>query len=181
MSKRLFIGLELPAAIREELARVEPHLKGVRWLEPEQMHLTMCFLGEVDAEREERLRDELAGVEVPAFFLTVIGIGTFGGERPRTIWAGVGKGHPHLFALQRRIADAVLRAGGELELRPFHPHITVARMRDVPRGTLKPFLRRHTETEFGLWKVTGFVLFSSVLAPEGSRHTAEMRRDFPTE
>jgi 2'-5' RNA ligase len=179
MSKRLFIGIELPAPIRAELARLDPHIKGVRWLAPEQMHLTMSFLGDVDAAHEERLREELATVEVAAFFLPVTGIGTFGGERPRTIWAGVGKGHPHLFSLHRRIQDAVLRAGLEPDLKPFHPHITVGRMRGVSRAMLKLFLRRHEETEFGMWQVTGFVLFSSVLAPEGSSYTVEMRREFP--
>jgi 2'-5' RNA ligase len=181
MFKRLFIALELPAAIRAELARIDPHIRGVRWVAAGQMHLTVSFLGDVDDPHFERLREELAGVEVPAFFLPVTGIGIFGGERPRTVWAGVGKGHPHLFLLHRRIQDAVLRAGLEPDLKPFHPHITLGRMRGVSRATLKPFLRRHAETEFGLWKVTGFVLFSSVLAPEGSSHTVELRREFPAQ
>jgi len=77
--------------------------------------------------------------------------------------------------------DAVLRAGLEPDLKPFHPHITLARMRGVSRAMLKPFLRRHAETEFGLWNVTGFVLFSSVLAPEGSSYTVELRGEFPAQ
>ena len=72
----------------------------------------------------------------------------------------------------------MLRAGLEPDLKPFHPHITVGRMRDVSCAMLKSFLRLHAETEFGLWKVTGFVLFSSVLDPEGSTHTVELRREF---
>jgi 2'-5' RNA ligase len=181
MSKRLFIGLELPALIREELARLDPHIKGVRWVAADKLHLTMSFLGEVDAAGEVRLRDMLAAVRVPAYFLRVTGIGTFGGERPRTVWAGVGKGHPHLFALRRRIQDAVLRAGLEPDLKPFHPDITLGRLRGVSRATLKPFLRRHAEAEFGLWNVTGFVLFSSELAPEGSSYTVELRGEFPAQ
>ncbi len=181
MSKRLFIGLELPAAIRGELARLDPHIRGVHWVAEDSLHLTMSFLGDVDAPGEERLRAMLAPVEVPAFFLPVTGVGVFGGERPHTLWGGVGNGHPHLFALHRRIQDAVLSAALEPDLKPFHPHITLARMRGLSRSVLKPFLRRHAETEFGLWKVTGFVLFSSVLAPEGSSYTVEMRREFPAD
>jgi len=64
----------------------------------------------VDAAHEERLRETLATVQVPPFFLPIAGVGAFGGERPSVVWAGVGKGHPHLFALHQRIQDAVLQA-----------------------------------------------------------------------
>jgi 2'-5' RNA ligase len=179
MSKRLFLGLELPETFRQDLAALDPHIKGVRWLNTDQIHLTMSFLGEVDGAREERLRETLATVKVhAAFFLPVAGVGVFGGDRPKVVWAGVGKGHPHLYALHQHLQDAVLHAELEPDLKPFHPHITVARLRDVSRATLKPFLRRYYEAEFGLWKVTGFTLFSSVLAPGGSSYTAEMRQDF---
>jgi len=175
VSKRLFIGLELPESIRAELVGLDPHLKGLRWLPMEQLHLTMSFLGEVEIAGEERLREALAGVRVPLFFLPVAGVGAFGGERPSVVWAGVGKGHPHLFALHKHLQDAVLHAGLEADLKPFHPHITLGRARGVSRVALKPFLRRYAETEFDLWKVTGFALFSSRLTPEGSIYTVEMR------
>lgn len=178
MSKRLFIGLELPAACRRTLARLDPGVKGVRWLPVDQMHLTMSFLGNVDATREDLLREALGNVHVPAFFLPIRGIGTFGGDRPTVIWAGVGKGHPHLFALHHHLQDAVLHAGLEADLKPFHPHITLGRARGVSRDALKAFLREYADTEFGLWKVTGFALFSSMLAPDGATHTVELRREF---
>jgi 2'-5' RNA ligase len=176
VSKRLFIGLELPESIRAELARLDPRVKGLRWLPAEQLHLTMSFLGEVDAASEERLRESLAPIHVPPFFLPVTGVGAFGGERPSVVWAGVGKGHPHLFALHKHIQDAVLRAGLEADLRPFHPHITLGRARDVSRAALKPFLRQYSESEFDIWKVTGFALFSSRPGPQGSVYPVEMRR-----
>jgi 2'-5' RNA ligase len=180
MTKRLFLGLELPAPIRQELSELDPHIKGVRWVGMEQIHLTMSFLGDVDAEYREKLRENLATIRVPAaFFLPVIGLGVFGGDWPKILWAGVGKGHPHLFALHQHLQDAVLQSGLEPDLKPFHPHITLGRLRDVARASLKPLLRRHAETEFGLWKVTEFVLFSSALAREGSTYTVEMRRELP--
>ncbi|HEY5894337.1 MAG TPA: RNA 2',3'-cyclic phosphodiesterase [Chthoniobacterales bacterium] len=178
MAKRLFIGLELPAACRQALARMDPHMKGLRWLPPEQMHLTMSFLGNVDATGEERLRQALLDVHVPPFFLPICGLGAFGGERPTVVWAGVGKGHPHLFALHHHLQDAVLHAGLEPDLKPFHPHITIGRGRGVSRAALKPFLREYGDAEFGLWKVTGFTLFSSVLASEGAMHSVELRQEF---
>ena len=175
VSKRLFIGLELPASCRETLAALGPRVNGLRWLPAELSHLTLNFLGDVESEHEARLREALALVRVPPFFLPIQGVGVFGGAKPSVVWAGVGKGHPHLVALNKHVQDAVLRARLEPDLRPFHPHVTIARVKGVPRAALLPFLRKHPEAEFGLVKVTDFVLFSSVLSSTGARHAVEMR------
>jgi len=178
MAKRLFIALELPESCRETLAALNPHLKGLRWLPAEQLHVTMSFIGHVNSTQEEPLREALAGVRVPQFFLPIQGVGTFGGARPTVVWAGLGKGHPHLFALHKHVQDAVLHAGLEPDLKPFHPHITLGRANGVSGATLLPFLRRNAEAEFGLWKVTGFAMFSSILSSEGATHAVEMRHEF---
>jgi 2'-5' RNA ligase len=178
MAKRLFIALELPESCRETLVALNPHVKGLRWLPPEQLHVTMSFIGHVNSIQEEPLREALADVRVPQFFLPIQGVGTFGGARPTLVWAGLGKAHPHLFALHKHLQDAVLHAGLEPDLKPFHPHITLGRANGVSGATLLPFLRRNAEAEFGLWKVTGFAMFSSVLSSEGAIHTLEMRREF---
>jgi 2'-5' RNA ligase len=175
MAKRLFIALELPESYRAILAALDPKVKGLRWLPEAQLHATLSFIDRVNSDQEARLREALAEVRVPAFFLPIRGIGTFGGARPSTVWAGLGKGHPHLFALHKYVQDAVLRAGLEPDLRPFHPHITLARVNGVSGAALLPFLRRNADAEFGLWKVTGFAMFSSVLTPAGPIHTLEMR------
>ena len=178
MAKRLFIALELPESCRETLVALDPHIRGLRWLPLDQLHMTMSFIAQVNATADEKLRDALGEVRVAAFFLPIQGVGIFGGSRPSVVWAGAGKGHPHLFALHKYIQDAALHAGLEPDLKSFHPHITLGRANGVSRATLLPFLRRHAETEFGLWKVTGFAMFSSVLSPEGPKHTAEMRWAF---
>lgn len=179
MSKRMFVALELPAACRATLAGLAVPVRGVRWLPVDQLHLTLAFLGEVDAAQEKRLRVHLAGVQVPPFHLPIKGVGTFGGGRPSVIWAGVGSAHPHLYALHKHLHDALFAAGLDPELRAFHPHVTLARVKDVAAATLRPFLREHQEADLCLLRITGFTLFSSDLGPNGSRHTAEMHRDFP--
>jgi 2'-5' RNA ligase len=177
--KRLFVALELPANCKAALRGLDPHLSGLRWLPADQLHLTLSFLGDVDEAAEARLREALLDVRVPPFFLPLQGVGTFQArDRPSVVWVGVGTGHPHLFALHRRIQDAVLHAGLEPDLKPFHPHVTVARAKDISAQALKPFLRKHSDAEFGLFKVTGFDLFSSELASEGATHRVEMHRDF---
>jgi RNA 2',3'-cyclic 3'-phosphodiesterase len=159
------------------LLSLNPHLNGLRWLPAEQLHLTLSFIGDVEAAAEDRLHEALGEVRVPPFVLPLSGVGVFNVRgRPSVVWAGVGKGHPHLFALHQRIQDAVLHAGLEPDLKPFHPHITIGRAKGISRQSLQPFLRKHAEADFGMFEVTGFELYSSVLAAEGAIHQVEMRR-----
>jgi 2'-5' RNA ligase len=176
MSKRLFLGLELPESCRAALSQIDPHLKNVRWIQPAQLHLTLGFIGNVDKTSEEALIGALDGIFLGPFFLPLRGVGVFGGSRPTVLWAGVGKGHPHLFALHKHVQDAILRAGLKPDLRAFHPHVTLARIKDVSPNALRPFLREHAESDFGMFEVKDLVLFSSRAFPEGSVYTAEYRR-----
>jgi RNA 2',3'-cyclic 3'-phosphodiesterase len=178
-SKRLFVALDLPPSSKRALFELDPGLPGLRWLPEEQLHLTLSFLGEVEAAGEERLIQALAEVRVSPFFLPLRGVGVFQTRNQLSVvWIGVGKGHPHLFALHLRIQDTVLWVGLEPDLKPFHPHVTVARAKNVSVQAVQPFLRRHVETEFGLVQVTGFELYSSVLAAGGATHRLEMHREF---
>jgi 2'-5' RNA ligase len=180
MTKRLFIALELPESCRERLAGVESPIRGVRWLGKDQLHLTLAFLGDVTAEKEMALRERLEEVRVPSFLLPIEGVGTFGGSHPSVIWAGVGTGHPHLFALHKRVHDALFAAHFDPPLRAFHPHVTLARLTRVSAPTLRPFLKKHQSDEFALVDVTRFALMSSRPGPEGSTYSVEARYDLPT-
>jgi RNA 2',3'-cyclic 3'-phosphodiesterase len=174
-AKRLFVSIEFPPAITQLLADLDPHLRGVRWLAPEQMHLTLSFLGNVSAETEEKLRGNFSVISWKAFFLPLSGLGTFPGKgRPNILWLGVGQGHPHLFQLYKRVQEAALAAGLEPDLRAFHPHITLARCRDVSAESLRPFLRAHAGFDAGMIHVKSFCLNSSELSPAGSVYTREL-------
>jgi 2'-5' RNA ligase len=174
-AKRLFISIELPDTLRERLAEVDPHLRGVRWLEPRQMHLTLSFLGSVPAETQERLTEKLRAISWKPFFLPLVGLGTFPAKGwPKIVWIGVGAGHPHLFQLHKRVQEAVLAVGLEPDLRSFHPHVTLARCRDVSPETVRPFLKTHAEFDAGLIHVESFTLNSSMLTPAGSVYTPEL-------
>jgi RNA 2',3'-cyclic 3'-phosphodiesterase len=178
-AKRLFVSLELPLSCKRALIALDPHLTGLRWLPEEQLHLTLSFLGDVAAPAEDPLHEALRGVRVPPFFLPLRGVGVFSARgRPSVVWAGVGKGHPHLFALHRHIQDAILHAGLEPDLKPFHPHVTIGRAKGISQQALQPFIRSHAETEFGLVKVTGFALYSSVLTAAGPTHRVELSHEF---
>lgn len=174
-AKRLFVSIELPESVRQGLAELDPHLRGVRWLEPRQMHLTLSFLGNVSTEIQEALTENLRSISWKSFFLPLVGFGAFPGKgRPNVIWIGVGTGHPHLFQLHKRVQEAALAAGLEPDLRSFHPHITIARCRDVSSETIRPFLKTHANFDAGMIHVESFCLNSSELTPAGSVYTSEL-------
>ena len=174
-TKRLFVSIELPQSFRERLAEMDPHLRGVRWLEPPQMHLTLSFLGSVSGATQEALMEKLRAISWKSFFLPLVGLGTFPSKGwPKIVWIGVGTGHPHLFQLHKRVQEAVLAAGLEPDLRSFHPHVTLARCRDVSPQTIRPFLKTHADFDAGMIHVESFSLNSSLLTPAGSIYATEL-------
>jgi 2'-5' RNA ligase len=171
----MFVAIDLPQSTAQLLDDLNPGVNGVRWTPREQLHLTVAFFGQVGAESEEPLREKLAGIEFHSFFLPLLGTGTFPPKGPpKIVWIGVGSGHPHLFQVYKRVQEAALGAGLEPELRPWHPHVTLARCRDVSRQAIQPFLRQTADFDAGLIKVENFHLYSSKLGPTGSVHTREL-------
>jgi 2'-5' RNA ligase len=125
MSNRLFVAIDLPESIRGLLADLDPHIRGMRWTDRTQMHLTLGFFGDVPENTDLKLREKLNAIQFGAFFLPVNGIGSFSARgTPKIVWIGVGKAHPHLFQIHKRVQEAALAVGLEPELRPWHPHVT---------------------------------------------------------
>src|SRR5215475_3666088 len=175
MSKRLFVAIDLPESTRQLLANLDPHIRGVRWTEPDQMHLTLGFFGDVKEDVEHKLREKLSAIEFGAFFLPVTGVGSFSSKgAPKIIWIGVGKAHPHLFQIHKRVQEAALGVGIEPELRVWHPHITIARCRDVSSQTLRKFLQSNAGFDAGMIRVDAFHLYSSKLTAAGPIHNREL-------
>ena len=175
MPKRLFVAIDLPNSTRQLLAGLDPRIRGARWTESDQMHLTLGFFGDVQEDVELKLREKLSAIQFGAFFLPVNGVGSFSSKgAPKIIWIGVGKAHPHLFQIHKRVQEAALAVGIEPELRPWHPHITIARCRDVSTQTLRKFLQANAEFDVGMIRVEEFYLYSSKLTPAGPIHTREL-------
>ncbi|MEH3120333.1 MAG: RNA 2',3'-cyclic phosphodiesterase [Methylorubrum populi] len=125
---RLFTGLEIPAAIAERLSFFRGGLPGARWIEPGDHHVTLRFLGEIDdvvaADVDAGLREARAR---PAFAVTLDGLASFGGDRPRALYASVVP-TPALTGLQEEHERIARRAGAAPERRKFTPHVTLARL-----------------------------------------------------
>jgi RNA 2',3'-cyclic 3'-phosphodiesterase len=174
MIKRLFVAIDLPESTKHFLVDLDPKIRGVRWTDAAQMHLTLAFFGDVPEDVDLALRERLNAIEFGAFFLPIAGAGTFPSKgSPKIIWLGVGRGHPHLFQVHKRVQEAALAAGLEPELRPWHPHITLARCRDVAPQSIRKFLQSNVD-DAGMIRVEAFHLYSSKLTPAGPIHTREL-------
>jgi 2'-5' RNA ligase len=157
------------------LVDLDPGLPGARWVDAPHLHLTLGFFGEVAPPAEAALIDRLATIQFKNFFLPLCGIGTFPAKgRPKIIWIGVGSGHPHLFQIHKRVQEAALAAGLEPDLRPWHPHITLARCRDLSPQVARKFLSQSADFDAGLFRVEEFHLYSSKLTPAGSVYAREL-------
>jgi RNA 2',3'-cyclic 3'-phosphodiesterase len=175
MLKRLFVAIDLPESTRQFLVNLDPHVRGARWVDPQQMHLTLGFFGDIPEEVDFALREKLNAIEFGFFFLPITGAGTFPAKGPpKIIWIGVGRGHPHLFQVHKRVQEAALASGIEPELRPWHPHITIARCRDVAPQSIRKFLQTNVELDAGMIRVDAFHLYSSKLTPGGPIHSREL-------
>ena len=175
MIKRLFVAIDLPESTKQFLVDLDPKIRGVRWTDATQMHLTLAFFGDVPQDVDLGLREKLSAIQFGAFFLPITGAGTFPSKGPpKIIWIGVGRGHPHLFQIHKRVQEAALAAGLEPELRPWHPHITLARCRDVAPQSIRKFLQSNVDLDAGMIRVEAFHLYSSKLTSAGPIHTREL-------
>jgi 2'-5' RNA ligase len=173
--KRLFVSIDPPQSVRQSLANLDPHIHGARWTARDQLHLTLGFFPDVPEDVDLALREKLEAIDFGAFFLPLEGIGTFPPKgHVKIVWIGVGAGHPHLFQLHKRVQEAALQVGIEPELRPWHPHVTLARCRDVAAGDLRKFLKSHAEFDAGMFRVDAFHLYCSELTPAGPIHTCQL-------
>ena len=169
---RLFVALELPAAVRTRLALMAGGVPGARWQREDQMHLTLRFVGEVDERRGHDIDDALATVRAPAFTLELAGAGDFGGREPHALWAGV-RSNSALIHLEKKVESALVRVGVDPETRKYTPHVTLARLRNAPREKVAEFIAHHSLYTSGPIAVDRFALFSSHLGSGGSVYRVE--------
>lgn len=176
---RLFVGLALPDSLREPLARVCHDLSGARWVDPDNYHLTLRFIGEVDRHTAADIDDALQRIAPPAFDISLSGLGIFGqGRKTRALWARVTQdGDASLVHLQRKVETAVVRSGQPSEPRKFKPHVTLARFRDVHPGHIQSFIETNGLFRAGPVTIDRFVLFESHLGKGGSVY--EELADYP--
>jgi 2'-5' RNA ligase len=176
---RSFLAIELPETIRRKIEEVQKELKlshaDVRWVNPQNIHLTLKFFGNIDESRIDPIVKSLEGpigANSP-FSLSIRGMGSFPHLRnPRVIWMGLEEGKEVLVALQKGVDGELKKIGFEPEERDFHPHLTLGRAKsNRGKDELVGRLEKHQEEEFGNFRVERVVLFESDLKPSGPIYT----------
>lgn len=158
---RLFTGLEVPHDVAFALSLKRGGLSGSRWIDPDNYHITMRFIGDVDhatADEVSDALDRLANSE--AFTLKLSALGSFGGDRPRALFAAV-ENNATLQRLQAAQERVLQRLGLEPEGRKFVPHVTLARLRGTSPAEVARFMAFAGRFEPLTFPVKRFVLFSS--------------------
>ncbi|MBI2195403.1 MAG: RNA 2',3'-cyclic phosphodiesterase [Planctomycetes bacterium] len=175
---RAFIAAEIPEEIRAGLLACQQELQAsrppVRWVPHLQLHVTLKFLGEIKPEQQEAIAQAVAQVAQAhaGFSAEVRGLGGFPNlHRPSILWAGLSTGREDFIALADSLEKAFRPLGFSPESRPFHPHITLGRVKS-PRGieALGKQIEENVAKEIGRFDVRDLVFFQSLLSSSGAEH-----------
>ena len=157
---RLFTALEIPRNAAMSLSLLRGGLPGARWIDVENYHITLRFIGDVDGRTADEVVDRLDRIDRPEFSLALNGIGSFGSTKPHSIWAGV-SGAPELNALQGEIERICQRIGLAPDPRKFTPHVTLARLKASRVEDVVHYLGGRGDFQTAPFRVGRFVLLSS--------------------
>jgi 2'-5' RNA ligase len=173
---RLFTGLEIPADVAQSLGIMRGGLPGARWIDPENYHLTLRFIGDIDDALAGEIAVMLGRVQRGAFELRLDGLSSFGGRKPRAVIAGATQ-TPALMELQAEQERLMQRLGLDPEGRKYTPHVTLARLRDSSSQQVADYLAARAHYRSSPFQVSRFVLFSSRASVGGGPYVVEA--DYP--
>ena len=176
---RLFTGLEIPPAIGQSLSLLRGGLPGARWIDPENYHLTLRFIGDVDDVVAHEVASMLGKVRRGAFELRLDGLSSFGSHKPRAVVAAVAPAQP-VVDLQAEHERLMQRVGLEPEGRKYKPHVTLARLRDSTSRQVADYLSMRAAFRSMEFSVSRFVLFSSRASVGGGPYVVEASYPFAT-
>lgn len=173
---RAFIAIPMPETVTTALAPVLDAIPLGRAVAPENLHLTLAFLGDVRETMLEEIHFALETLRHPAFDITLAGLDTFGGSRPASLHIGVQQPCTGLAELQGRVRSRLHGAGVELERRRFLPHVTLARfgrtMTPDETGRIGRFLAARADLRLPPFRAACFCLYESILTADGAHYDA---------
>lgn len=177
---RLFVAIDLPAPLKDQLSALTTRIDGVRWTETENLHLTLRFIGDVPQETAEAIQAALSDVHSPPFSLQLNGVGTFPAnprKPPRIVWAGLSN-PPAVQSLHEKIEKTVSDLGPTPDNRPYTPHITLGRVKSADDGTIsaiRQFLERNAAFHSEAFVPVEFHLIESQLSSSGPKYVSLAR------
>ncbi|GBC62634.1 2'-5' RNA ligase [Desulfonema ishimotonii] len=179
---RAFIAFPLPKTVRDLIREIRADVQAqgfrMRWVRPENIHLTLRFLGEICRTDIDPVAGAMgnAAADVSPFPLGAGGVGVFPGIRnPRVLWVGVRGDTPSLLRLRQDLDQHLEAVGFPAETRPFRAHLTIARIRgrlpDTEARQLARIMEKHTASESERFTATEMILYQSDLKPSGPVYT----------
>ena len=169
---RLFTALEVPAQIAFSLSLLRGGLPGARWVDPENYHITLRFIGDIDHRTADEVTGALSSVDRPRFDLSLEGLDALGGRKPHAIAACV-KASPALKELQAEHERIVQRIGLDPERRKFRPHVTLARIKNASQAEAATYLALRGSFKTAPFPIGRFVLLSSRASKGGGPYIME--------
>jgi 2'-5' RNA ligase len=169
---RLFTALEIPPAVATHLSLLRGGLPGARWIDPENYHLTLRFIGDIDERTADEIAHALDRVYRPPFRLTLSGLDCFSGRAPHSIFVRV-EPTPALTDLQAEHERIIQRLGLPAESRRYTPHITLARLRGTSAADVARWISSHGAVRIPPFDVQRFVLYSSRASVGGGPYLVE--------
>jgi 2'-5' RNA ligase len=169
---RLFTAVEIPSTVADALAMLRGGLPGARWIDPENYHLTLRFIGDIDDVLAREIAYMLGSVKRTGFELRLDGLSSFGGRKPRAIVATAAPTR-QLVELQAELERLMQRVGLDPEGRKFTPHVTLARLRDSSSRQVAEYLSERGHFRSAPFTVSQFVLYSSRASVGGGPYVVE--------
>ena len=171
---RLFIAIDFPPPIPDRLAAIRVEMPGVKWTPADQFHLTLNFIGEVERDAMEKIKNALKAVGMTEFSLTLRNTGFFPNKRrPSVFWLGLEE-NPRLNQVKTAVDQVLVPLGFPPEARKFVPHLTLARLkRETPANIAERLLETVKNLPPLICQIDNFYLYSSLLTETGAVHTRE--------
>lgn len=167
MAHRLFIAIRPPESVRDRLVDAMEGIEGARWVDEQNIHMTLRFVGEVERPAANDLAEALGRIEWPSFATRIEGVGHFTRKGEATaLWARVPASGP-LEGLRQKVEAACESAGLGRETRRFTPHVTLARL-NRSSGPIAAWLSSFGDLRAGPWDVIEFILYESHLGRTGA-------------
>ena len=173
---RLFTGLEIPADVAMSLDFMRGGIIGARWIDRDNYHITLRFVGDIEEGLARELAHSLDSVVAKPFMVRLKGVGTFGGNHPHTLYAGI-EDSGEIRRLQATHERLCQMLGLPPEQRRFTPHVTLARLTDAPDFQLQGYIAAHNLYASRPFQVSRFVLFSSRPSRGGGPYAVEEAYD----
>jgi len=173
---RLFTGLEVPPELALQLSTMRGGIPGARWIDPENYHITLRFIGDISDPDARAIADALDDVRMPPFEIALSGVGYFGARKPRNVWVGV-KPVDMITGLHQSHERLCTALGLARDGRNFTPHVTLARLKNSARADVEAYVSHHSLFSVPPFVVDRFVLFSSRPSRGGGPYVAEQVYD----